>query len=79
MLACVNTSVIIFRRGLPIKKKTDLKKILSPLLAEYYEKSRSTTDVAAAMSTLAEDTAIFTSGTECGMGDHAEGLSAQEF
>ena len=60
-------------------KKANLKKILSPLLVEYDEKSRTTTDVASAMSALAEDTIQFASGIECGMGDNAEGFSAQEF
>ena len=58
--------------------KADLKTILSPLLVEYYEKSKATTDVAAAMSASEEDTVTFASGIECGMGGDAEGLSAQE-
>ena len=59
-------------------KKDDPRKILSPLLVEYYEKSKATTDVAAAMSALEEDTVIFASIIECGIGDDAEGISAQE-
>ena len=59
-------------------KKTDLKTILSPLLVEYDEKPKATTDVAAAMSAQSEDTVTFLSGIECGIGDDAEGLSAQE-
>ena len=60
-------------------KKVDLYTILSPILVEYSEKSKATTDVAAAMSASAEDTIKFTSGIECGMGDNSEGLSAQDF
>ena len=59
-------------------KKADLKTILSPLLVEYDEKPKATTDVAADMSASSEDTVIFVSGIECGMVDDAEGLSAQE-
>ena len=58
--------------------KADLKTILSPLLVEYYEKSKATTDFDAAMSASAEDTRTFASEIECGTGDDAEGLSAQE-
>ena len=35
-------------------------------------------DVAAARSTSAEDTVTFASGIECGMGEDAEGLLAQD-
>ena len=59
-------------------KKADLKKILSPLLVEYYEKSKATTDVVADIYTSEQDTVTFTSGIECGMGDDAEGLSARD-
>ena len=45
---------------------------------KYDKKYKATTDVAADMSVLAEDTISFASVTECGMGDYAEGLSAQE-
>ena len=55
-------------------RKADLKKILSPLLVEYYEKSKATTDVSAAMSALTEYTVTFSSGIEFGMGDDSEGL-----
>ena len=59
-------------------KKADLKKILSPLLVEYYEKVKATNNFAAAMYASAEDTRTFASEIECGTGDDAEGLSAQE-
>ena len=58
-------------------KKADLKTILSPLLVEYYEKSKATTDVTAAMSASTEDTVTFASVIECGMEDYAEGLIDQ--
>ena len=59
-------------------KKAGLKTILSPLLVGYYEKSKVTTDIAAAVSASVEYTVTFASGIECGMGDDVEGLSAQE-
>ena len=62
-------------------KKANLKTILYPLLVGYYEKYKATTNVVAAMSALAqmaEDTVTFTSDIECGMGDDAEVLSAQD-
>ena len=58
-------------------KKADPKTILSPLLVEYYEKAKATTDVAAAISASSEDTLTFSYGIECGMGDDDEGLSDQ--
>ena len=58
-------------------KKADTKTVLSPLLVEYYEKAKATTDVAAAMSASEEETVTFTSGIECGMVDDAEGPLAQ--
>ena len=59
-------------------KKAYLKTVLSPLLVEYYEKSKATAYVAAAMSALEEDTVTFASGIDFGMGDDAKGLSAQD-
>ena len=56
-----------------------MKTILSPLLVEYYEKAKATTDVAAAMSASEQDTVTFVSIIECGMGYNAEGISAQGF
>ena len=44
---------------------------------EYYEKSKATTGVSAAMSASEEDTVKLASGFECGMGEDAEGISAQ--
>ena len=58
-------------------KKAYLKTVLSPLLVEYYEKSKATMDVAAAMSASEEETVIFAYGIECGMVDDAEGPLAQ--
>ena len=55
-----------------------MKTILSPLLVEYYEKSKAPTDVVAAMSASIEDTVTFASGIDFGMGGDAEGLSAQD-
>ena len=45
---------------------------------EYYEKVKATNNFAAAMYASAEDTRTFASEIECGTGDDAEGLSAQE-
>ena len=45
---------------------------------EYDEKSKATTDVAATMSTSAENIVTFTSGIEYGLGDDDGGLSAQD-
>ena len=59
-------------------KKADLKTIISPLLVEYYEKYKATTDVAYSMYLLAEDNVTFTSGILCRMGDNSEGLSDQD-
>ena len=59
-------------------KKADLKTILSPLLVEYYEKYKSTTDAAAVLSALSEENVTLASGIECGIGDDAKGISAQE-
>ena len=39
-------------------KKADPKKILSPLLVEYYEKSKAKINVTAAMSASTEDIVI---------------------
>ena len=81
MLACINASVIFFQKRIVNYRKTkkaDMKIILSPLIVEYYEKSEAPTDVAAAMSASAEDTVTFASGIECGMGEDAEGLLAQD-
>ena len=44
----------------------------------YYEKSKVTTDIAAAVSASVEYTVTFASGIECGMGDDVEGISAQK-
>ena len=55
-----------------------MKKILSPLIVEYYEEYKVTTSVASAMSALAEETVTFSYGIEYGMGDDAKGLSVQE-
>ena len=60
------------------KKKADIKTILSPLLVEYDGKSIAPTDVVVAMSASAKETATFASGIECGIGDDADGLSAQD-
>ena len=59
-------------------KKADLKTILSPLLMEYYENEKATMNVSAAISASAEETVKFTSILGCGIGDDAEGQSAQE-
>ena len=59
-------------------KKDNLKTIMSPILVGYYEKTKATTYVAAAMSVSEEDTIIFVYGIECGMEDDAEGISAQD-
>ena len=58
--------------------KADLKTILSPLLVEYYEKSKTTTDVASSVYVSEEDTVTFASVNECGIGDNSGGVSAQE-
>ena len=60
-------------------KKADMKKILSPLLVKYYEEAKATMYVAADIYSSTEDTVIFTSVIECGMGDDAEGLSARQY
>ena len=59
-------------------KKAELKTILSPLLEEYYEEVRGARGVVNGMHASAEDTVTFASGMECGMGDGAKGLSAEE-
>lgn len=59
-------------------KKAELKAILSPLLEEYYEEVRGARGVAIDMHASTEDTVTFASGIKCGMGDGAEGLSAEE-
>ena len=43
-------------------KKADLETIMSPLIVEYYEKFKATTDVTTAMSVSAEDSEEFSSG-----------------
>ena len=60
------------------RKKADTKTIISPFLVEYYEIYKAPTDVVSVMSASAEDTITFASGIECGIGDYAEGLSAQD-
>ena len=57
----------------------DLKTIMYPLLMEYCEKDKATADVAAIISASAEGTVTFMSVIEYGMGDDAEGISAQDF
>ena len=59
-------------------KKADLKTIMSPVLVEYYEKSKATMDFAAATTALEEDTVTFTFVVECVMVDDAKRLSARD-
>ena len=59
-------------------KKAALKTILSALLAEYYEKAKAAKGVAVDMSASENCTVLYASGIECGVGDDAEGHSAQE-